>query len=106
MTLKQNTLIMNRSNIFKLIAFNLLAIFFLQSCSKNEVTPSGSRAVKYEIAGDYTGSIIVAAVVANGSFETFEVKKQSAVLKIEPTFDILLISSKIKQKLFLSWILN
>jgi hypothetical protein len=66
---------MNRISILKLIALNFLALLFFQSCSKDEVTASGSRAVKYEITGDFTGSFIVAAVVANGSFETFEVKK-------------------------------
>jgi hypothetical protein len=67
---------MNKTSILRLIAFNFLALLFFQSCSKDEVAASGgSRAVKYEITGDYTGSFIVAAVVANGSFETFEVKK-------------------------------
>lgn len=66
---------MNRSSIFKLFAFNLLAIFFLQSCSTNDATPSGSRAVKYEITGNFTGAIDVVATVANGSFEAIEVKK-------------------------------
>lgn len=66
---------MNRSSFLRLIAFNFLTLLFLQSCSSNEATPSGSRAIKYEITGDYSGNIVVAAIVANGSFDTFEVKK-------------------------------
>jgi hypothetical protein len=66
---------MNKSSILRLIAFNLLALLLFQSCSKDDVSVGGSRAVKYEITGDFTGSFILAAVVANGSFQTFEVKK-------------------------------
>ena len=73
---------MNRISILKLIAFNLLAIFLLQSCSTNDATPGGSRAVKYEITGDYTGSMTVALVAANGSFEAFEVKKLPWIYEI------------------------
>jgi hypothetical protein len=77
---------MHRRSIFRLIAFNFLALLLFQSCStKDEVVASGSRAVKYEITGDFTGSFIVAAVVANGSFETFEVKKLPWVYEFTAT---------------------
>jgi hypothetical protein len=69
---------MNKNSILRLFAINFLILILFQSCSKtDDATPSGSgsRAVKYEITGDFTGSFIVVAVVANGSFETFEVKK-------------------------------
>jgi hypothetical protein len=67
---------MNTNSFLKVIIFNFLALLLFQSCSSNnDATPSSSRLVKYEITGDFTGSFIVAAVVANGSFQTFEVKK-------------------------------
>ncbi|MDZ7899145.1 MAG: hypothetical protein U5N85_14120 [Arcicella sp.] len=66
---------MNKISILRLIAFNFLVLIFLQSCSKDEVSVSGSRKVKYEITGDFSGSIDVVAVVGNGSFEAIEVKK-------------------------------
>lgn len=54
-------------------------ILTLQSCSKDDVSSpssiSGSRAIKYEITGNYSGEFIVVATTNNDDFEVMEVKK-------------------------------
>lgn len=53
------------------LAFTILA------CSKTDnVTPaSGSRAIKYEITGNYAGIITLAITTNNDDFDVMEIKK-------------------------------
>jgi hypothetical protein len=53
--------------------FFLLSIIFLSSCSKDSATPASSKAVKYEITGNYTGVFTIAYIAANGSAEVVEI---------------------------------
>lgn len=54
-------------------------ILIIQSCSKDDIfspsSISGSRAIKYEITGNYSGEFIVVATTNNDDFEVMEVKK-------------------------------
>lgn len=55
-------------------------ISILQSCSKDDVDSSPinnstSRAIKYEITGNYSGEIIAVATTNNDDFEVIEIKK-------------------------------
>jgi hypothetical protein len=66
----------------KLLKFPFVSIallFILLSCSKDDVTSSsssgGSRAIKYEITGNYSGEIILVATTNNDDFEVIEIKK-------------------------------
>jgi hypothetical protein len=52
------------------------ALFF--SCAKTSdisPTPSGSRAIKYEITGNYSGIITLVCTTNNDDFEIMEIKK-------------------------------
>jgi PBP1b-binding outer membrane lipoprotein LpoB len=64
---------MKKLSIIFLMLF--VASFILQSCSKEEVTASGSRDVKYEITGNFSGSIILVATTNKDEFEVIEIKK-------------------------------
>lgn len=63
----------------KFISASIALVFVLQSCSKDDVdsspNSSGSRAIKYEITGNYTGELLVVATTNNDNFELIEVKK-------------------------------
>ena len=62
----------------RLAILSIFATFTMLSCSKDEVGSggnSGSRDVKYEITGNYSGNLIVAAATNNGVTEAFEVDK-------------------------------
>lgn len=62
----------------RLAILSIFATFTMLSCSKDEVSSggnSGSRDVKYEITGNYSGKLIVAAATNNGLAEAFEVDK-------------------------------
>lgn len=65
----------------KFILASIALVFVLQSCSKeNDVDASpnssgSSRAIKYEITGNYTGELLVVATTNNDDFEVIEVKK-------------------------------
>lgn len=64
----------------KFIFVSIVFVFMLQSCSKDsdvDVSPNntGSRAIKYEITGNYSGEFIVVATTNNDDFEVIEVKK-------------------------------
>lgn len=64
---------------FKFFFASIALVFIFQSCSKDEVfslpNGSGSRAIKYEITGNYSGEFIVVAATNNDDFEVIEVKK-------------------------------
>ncbi len=65
---------------FKFFFASIALLFVLQSCSKDNVdsspiSNSGSRAIKYEITGNYSGEFIVVATTNNDDFEVMEVKK-------------------------------
>jgi hypothetical protein len=53
----------------------LVAPFIFQSCSKDEVSASSSREIKYEMTGNFAGSMLVAATTNNGISEAIEIKK-------------------------------
>lgn len=63
----------------KFILASIALGFVLQSCSKDSIdsspNSSGSRAIKYEITGSYSGEMIVVAATNNDDFEVIEVKK-------------------------------
>lgn len=46
----------------------------LLSCSKDSATPADSRNVKYEITGNFKGTLGVGCTTSNGSAEYLEVK--------------------------------
>ncbi len=58
---------------------NILTIFIaftLLSCSKiDNETPTESRAIKYEVTGNYAGVISVVVTTNNDNFEIIEIKK-------------------------------
>lgn len=58
---------------------SIALVCILQSCTKDDVGSSpnggGSRAIKYEITGNYSGEMIVVAATNNDDFEVIEVKK-------------------------------
>jgi Mycobacterium membrane protein len=51
--------------------FLTTSLFF--SCSKDSATPASSKAVKYEITGNYSGVFTVAYIAGNGSAEVVEI---------------------------------
>jgi Mycobacterium membrane protein len=57
----------------KLILIFFLATSWLFSCLKDTVTPASSRAVKYEITGNFTGGFTIAYLEANGSAEVAQI---------------------------------
>lgn len=60
----------------RLAVLSIFATFTMLSCSKDEVSSGGSsREIKYEITGNYSGKLIVAAATNNGLAEAFEVDK-------------------------------
>jgi hypothetical protein len=61
----------------KNIVLIICVAFTVFACSKTDsVTPAtGSRAIKYEITGNYTGLITVVGVTNNDDFEIIEIKK-------------------------------
>ncbi len=62
--------------LFKLFALPIIAMFMLLSCTKDDVSAgASSRDVKYEITGNYSGGLIVAAATNNGIAEAFEINK-------------------------------
>lgn len=63
-------------NPLKSIISIICMVFIVFACSKtSDVSPTGSRAVKYEITGNYTGLITVVGVTNNDDFEIIEIKK-------------------------------
>jgi hypothetical protein len=63
-------------NQLRFTLITLLAVLFLVSCKKDEVgSSSGSRDVKYEITGDFSGKFLIAATTNNGVAEILEVEK-------------------------------
>jgi hypothetical protein len=66
--------IKNCLKVMHKITIALLFLFTLASCDKDKET-SGSRAVQYELTGNFTGEFSIAYTAANGSFETIEVTK-------------------------------
>jgi hypothetical protein len=66
-------------NTFQILIISLL----LFSCSKNEVSQSDSRAIKYEITGDFTGKLTVVAATNTDPFEIMEVTKLPWKLEFE-----------------------
>jgi hypothetical protein len=64
-------------NQFKNIISIICLAFIVLACSKtDDATPTaGSRAIKYEITGNYTGTITVVGATNNDNFEIIEIKK-------------------------------
>ena len=60
-------------NLFALLG--LIINLGLNSCTKDGVSAGGSRKVKYEITGNYTGSIIIGFTASNNSLEIAEINK-------------------------------
>jgi hypothetical protein len=59
-----------------LIILLLLSTLHVVSCKKDEATASGdSRAVKYELTGNYSGKFLLVASTNNSDFEAIEVNK-------------------------------
>jgi hypothetical protein len=51
-------------------------VFTVFACSKtSDVSPTGSRAIKYEITGNYTGKFTLVGMTNNDDFEIMEVTK-------------------------------
>lgn len=64
-----------RRNLLLYSKIFILTLVIL-SCSKtSDVSPTGSRAIKYEITGNYTGTITLAITTNNDDFEVMEIKK-------------------------------
>lgn len=66
---------MTKKLIFIYSLFVLLIVG--QACSKDEASPSGSgsRDIKYEITGDFTGKFIAVATTNTDQFEVIEITK-------------------------------
>ena len=63
-------------NQLKSIISIICMVFIVFACSKtSDVSPTGSRVIKYEITGNYTGLITVVGVTNNDDFEIIEIKK-------------------------------
>ena len=66
-----------KKNLFLFCSIITLSLVFF-SCSKTSdvsPSPSGSRAIKYEIIGNYTGLITLVVTTNNDDFEIMEIKK-------------------------------
>lgn len=64
-----------RRNLLLYSTIFILTLVIL-SCSKtSDVSPTGSRAIKYEITGNYTGIITLVITTNNDDFEVMEIKK-------------------------------
>ncbi len=62
---------------------------FIISCKKDDTTPAtSSRAVKYEITGNYAGTFIVVATTNNDNFEVLEITKLPWELSFEAKSNI------------------
>lgn len=73
---KTSNNIFNMKKISLLIILVLFSTLFMVSCKKDEAKPSGdSRAVKYELTGNYSGKFLLVASTNNSDFETIEVSK-------------------------------
>jgi hypothetical protein len=57
----------------QIIILLLLINSFFISCSKDSISPANSRAVRYEITGNYTGVFTIAYIAGNGSAEVVEI---------------------------------
>jgi hypothetical protein len=57
----------------QIIVLLLLINSFFISCSKDSTSPVSSRAVRYEITGNFTGTLTVVYTAANGSVENVDV---------------------------------
>jgi hypothetical protein len=64
-------------NQFRNLISTICLAFTLLACSKTDnVTPAiGSRAIKYEITGNYAGIITLAITTNNDDFDVMEIKK-------------------------------
>lgn len=66
-----------KKNLFLFCKSVILSVLFLSCTKTSDVSPTatGSRAIKYEITGNYAGIITLVCTTNNDDFEIMEIKK-------------------------------